>query len=477
MNIPEHGLSKAEIMMQLDAYKANDLPWNSGKVMAYVYDPGAEVHEVAREAYMKYLSESGLDPTTFPSVMRLETEVVRMIINLLRGDETVVGNMTSGGTESILLAMKSARDRARALKPEIKAPEMIVPRTAHPAFHKACAYFDIKPVIIGFDPKTFRADMNAMRAAVNENTIVMIGSAPGYAQGVVDPIREIAELAAEHDLWCHVDGCVGGLHLSIMRKMGYPIPDFDFSIPGVTTISTDMHKYGYAPKNASVVMYRNKDLRRYQFFACRQTTTYALINPTILSTKSGGPIAGAWATLNTVGEDGYAKIVKETQEATERLVAGINAIDGLRVLGKPDMCLFSFTSDTVNLFQVADEMKRRGGWYLQPQFSTEFSPYNLHITVNHSSVGFTDALLADLRVCVEQVRNSDSQIDIEGMREQIGQMLAADPVGAREMIFAMGGISGTELPDGMAMINTVLECLPDDLAEDLLTGYLNDLYK
>lgn len=476
MQIPAHGREKADIMSQLQAYKTGDLPWHSGRVMAYVYDPGAEVLDTARDAYMMYLCESGLDFTTFPSVMRLEREVVRMIINLLRGDEEVVGNMTSGGTESILLAMKTARDWARANRPEITEPEMILPRSAHPSFHKACAYFGIKPVIVGFDPKTFRADIDAMRAAINKNTLVLVASAPGYAQGVIDPITEIAALAREHGLWCHVDACVGGIHLSFMRKMGYPIPDFDFSIPGVTSMSTDMHKYGYAPKNASVVMYRNKDLRRYQFFACLQTTSYALINPTIMSSKTAGPMAGSWATLNKLGEDGYRNIVERTQKTAAALVAGINAIDGLRVLGKPDMCLFSFASDTVNLFQVAEEMGRRG-WYLQPQFSTAFSPYNLHITVNQSSVGVEDALLADLREAVEQVRNSPDHIDIETVRAQISGLIAADPENATETILAMAGVGGQGLPDSLAMINMVLECLPRPMAEELLTGYLNGLYQ
>ncbi len=476
MHIPETGRSREEIMQALEAYKAGDLPWKSGRVMAYVYDPGREVYDTARDAYMMFLSESGLDPTTFPSAMRLEREVVRMIINLVRGDEEVVGNMTSGGTESILLAMKTARDWARATRPEITAPEMILPRTAHPSFHKACVYFGIKPVIVGFDPVTFHADVKAMEAAINENTIILVGSAPGYAQGVVDPIEDIAALAEKHALWCHVDGCVGGIHLSFMRKMGYDTPPFDFSIPGVTTISADMHKFGYAPKNASIIMYRNKELRKHQFFACIQTTTYALINPTVMSTKTAGPMAGSWATLNMLGEAGYQKIVREVQEATDRLVAGVNAIEGLRVLGKPDMCLFSFTSDEINLFQVADQMHRRG-WYIQPQFSTELSPYNLHITVNHSSVNLTEALLDDLRASVDMVRNSTDQIPIATVREQVNALLAANPENATETILAMGGISGTELPESMAMINTVLECLPDPLAEDLLIGYLNDLFQ
>ena len=476
MQIPAHGREKADIMSQLQAYKTGDLPWHSGRVMAYVYDPGSEVLDTARDAYMMYLCESGLDFTTFPSVMRLEREVVRMIINLVRGDEEVVGNMTSGGTESILLAMKTARDWARENRPEITEPEMILPRSAHPSFRKACAYFGIKPVIVGFDPETFRADVDAMRAAINRNTLILVASAPGYAQGVIDPVTEIAALAREHGLWCHVDACVGGIHLSFMRKMGYPVPDFDFSIPGVTSMSTDMHKYGYAPKNASVVMYRNKDLRRYQFFACLQTTSYALINPTIMSSKTAGPMAGSWATLNKLGEDGYRNIVERTQKTAAALVAGINAIEGLRVLGKPDMCLFSFASDTVNLFQVAEEMGRRG-WYLQPQFSTAFSPYNLHITVNQSSVGVEDALLADLREAVEQVRNSPDHIDIETVRAQISGLIAADPENATETILAMAGVGGQGLPDSLAMINMVLECLPRPMAEELLVGYLNGLYQ
>lgn len=475
MQLPPKGRSKEEIFAQLEAYKANDLPWNSGKVMAYVYDPGQEVQEIAQAAYIKFLHESGLDPTTFPSVMRLETEVVRTIITLLRGEETVVGNMTSGGTESVMLAMKSARDWARKTKPHITEPEMVLPRTAHPCFHKACAYFDIKPVIVSFDPNTFRADVQAMKQALNKNTIIIAGSAPGYAHGVVDPIPEIAALAHEYDLWCHVDACVGGIHLSLMRELGYPVPEFDFSIPGVTSISADMHKFGYAPKNASVVMYRNKEYRKYQFFACLQTTTYGLINPTILSTKSGGPIAASWATLQALGQEGYYRIVREVQEAVQRLIAGVNAIEGLRVLGKPDMCMFSFTSDSINLFHVADEMKKRG-WYLQPQFSIDRSPYSLHVTVNHSSVRFTEELLADLRESVEQVKQCKDCIDIEGLRAQLNQMIEADPEQARSMILAMSGVSGAQLPDSMAMINAVLECLPDTLAEELLIEYLNDLY-
>ena len=475
MNIPERGRTKEDILQTLEAYGQGDLPWRSGRVMAYVYNPGKEASDVARSAYMMYLTENALDPTTYPSVMRLEREVVRMVINLLRGDENVVGNMTSGGTESILLAVKTARDWSRANRPGVDVPEMILPLTAHAAFHKAAAYFDVKPVIVGFDTQTYKADVDAMRRAINKNTILLVASAPGYAQGVIDPIDEIGALARERGLLFHVDACVGGIHLSFMRKMGYPLPNFDFTVPGVTSISADMHKYGYAPKNASVVMSRSKELRKYQIYSCRHTTIYALINPTVLSSKSGGPMAASWATLNFLGEEGYSKIIKATMDATEKLVAGVNAIPDLRVLGKPHMCMFSMASDTVNLFQVADEMHDRG-WYVQPQFSTDLSPPNLHITVNPSSVDLVNEFLEALRESVEAVKRSGVTLDPTVIKSQLDQMLVNLTPEGMQQILAMGGISGTKLPDHTALINTVLDNMPDAVVEELLTGYMNDLY-
>ncbi len=476
MNIPERGLPPEEIRNRLAEYKAGDLPWRSGRIMAYVYNPGEAAYETGRDAYMEYLTESALDPTTYPSVMRLEREVVRMLINLLRGDETVVGNMTSGGTESILLAMKSARDWARATRPEITAPEMVLPRSAHPSFHKACTYFGIKPVVVPFNPETFQVDPAVMREAVTPNTIVLVGSAPGYAQGVVDPIPEIAALAREHGLWFHVDACVGGIHLSFMREIGHDVPPFDWTVPGVTSMSTDMHKFGYAPKNASLVMYRSKEYRKYQIFACTQTATYVLVNPTVLSTKSGGPMASSWAILNCLGREGYKDIVREVQAATETLVTGINAIDGLRVLGKPDMCLFSFTSGEVNLFHVQNEMHSRG-WYIQPQLSTDCSPYNLHITVNQSSVPHVDQLLADLRASVEAVRAMENPVELETLRGQVQALVEQAGDRAAEQILALGGVSGTDLPDDMALLNSVMECLPHHVRDEMLVGYFNELFQ
>ena len=475
MHIPQHGLSKEEILRALQAFKSRDMDWKAGKVWCYVYSPGEDPAEVTREAYLSFLSENGLDPTVFPSLLKLETEVVRATINLLRGDSNAVGHLTTGGTESIMLAVKTARDRARAEHPEITQPEMILPRTAHAAFHKAAHYLCVKPVVVDIDPQTFKVRAEDMRRGITPNTILLVASAPSYSQGVIDPIAEIGSIAQETDLLYHVDACVGGLHLSFLRKLGYDVPDFDFSVPGVTSISTDLHKYGYAAKGCSAIMYRSKDIRKYQIFACTDTTGYTLINPTMLSSKTGGPMAGAWAILNFLGEDGYKKIVEEVQEATRKLIDGVNAMEDLQVLGEPAMCMFSFKSDTLNVYQLADEMSKRG-WYIQGQFSTPLTPRNLHISVNHGTVHNVEALLRDLRECVEIVKRS-APIDGEAIRAMVAAALQSpEPEAAFERLAATAGLTGTELPTEMALINEVLDALPDELCNVFLVNYFNDLY-
>jgi glutamate/tyrosine decarboxylase-like PLP-dependent enzyme len=474
MQIPKQGLSKEEVLSALQQYKSRDMDWKSGKVWAYVYDPGEEVADTIKQAYMMFLTENALDPTVFPSLLKLETEVVRMLANLLSGDQNVVGHVTSGGTESILLAVKTARDYARVAKPHIHAPEIVLPQTAHASFHKAAHYFGLRTVVTPFDPLTFRADVGAMREAITENTILLVGSAPCYSQGVVDPIAEIGALAQEKGLLFHLDSCVGGIHLSFMRKLGYAVPEFDFRVPGVTSMSADLHKYGYAAKGASVVLYRDKSLRRYQIYASTDTTAYTLINPTILSSKSGGPLAGAWAILHYLGEDGYLRIVKEVQDATHLLVEGINAIPGLRVLGNPDMCMFSFASDEINVYQLADEMKKYS-WYLQGQFSTPHSPRNLHVSVNHGTAAQVKDFLRDLQACVETVRQSPP-LDSDFIRAAVAALMENPSAEAIGNLWAMAGIQGGDLPEEMAFVNEFLDAMPDEYANLLLIEYFNDLY-
>lgn len=477
MRIPDKGLGREEIFAKLENYRENDMPWRDGRTWAYIYDPGRDAEEVIKQAYMMYLTENGLDPTVFPSALRLETELVAMAAAHLNGDENVVGNFTSGGTESIICAVKAARDFARAKRPHIKAPEILLPTTGHAAFHKAAHYLDVNVVTVPVDPVSFKADVDAMREAITPNTILLIGSAVSYAHGVVDPIRELGELALEKNVLLHVDACMGGFLLPYFRRLGAPVPDFDFRVPGVTSISMDLHKYAFAAKGASTILYRSKDLRKYQIYACSNWTGYTVVNPTVQSTKSAGPLAAAWAVLNFFGDEGYLEIARQVLDATRRIAEAIDSMDDLRLLGEPEMNLVAFTSDTVSVFHVIDEMKQRG-WYIQAQLEFQNSKENIHLSVNPASVKWVDALLADLRECVKSAKQLSSGALAAQIREAFGSLEPSALEGdAFAGLLGMAGVSGTALPDRMAEINEVLNALPVPMREKLLVEYLNELFQ
>ena len=477
MQIPRKPLTRDEVFSRLEAFRAHDTPWREGRTWAYVYYPGEEAEEVLKRAYTMYLSENGLDPTAFPSTLQLENEVVAMAIDHLKGDEHAVGNFTSGGTESLILAVKTARDYARDRRPQIREPELLLPTTAHAAFHKACHYLDVKPVLVPVDPQTFRVDPEAMRQAITPNTILMVGSAISYAHGVVDPIRELGQIALEHDLLLHVDGCMGGFLLPYFRRLGAPVPDFELNVPGVTSISMDLHKYAFAAKGASVILYRSKDLRKYQIYACSNWTGYTIINPTVQSTKSAGPLAAAWAILNYIGDEGYLEISRQVLEMTRRITEFVDAHPDLRLLGRPDMNLIAFTSDTVNVFHVIDEMKERN-WYIQPQLGFQSSRENIHLSINPGSRKWVEPFLKDLGECIAIAKQMKSGDLAAGIREMFANL---DPSTLTPEMFqqmlGMAGIQGSGLPDRMAEINEILNALPTKLRERLLVEFMNDLYR
>ena len=477
MRIPAKGISKGEIFERMEAYRAGDMNWRDGRTWAYIYDPGPEAEAVIKQAYMMFLSENALDPTVFPSVLRFENELVAMATAHLNGGDEVVGNFTSGGTESIMLAVKTARDYFRAQRPEIREPEIILPVTAHAAFQKAAHYLCLKPVLVPVDPVTFKADPEAVRQAITPNSILLVGSAVSYAHGVVDPIRELGQIALEHDLLLHVDACMGGFLLPYFRRLGAPVTDFDFSVPGVTSISMDLHKYAFAAKGASVVLYRSKELRRHQIYTCAQWTGYTVVNPTIQSSKSAGPLAAAWALLHFIGDDGYLEIARQVLDAARRIADAIDEMEDLRLLGRPEMNLVAFTSDTVSVFHIIDEMKARA-WYVQPQLDFRGSKENIHLSINPASVKWVDALLADLRVCVEKAKTMESGKVASMVRDAFSSI---DPSSFTEETFSqmlgMVGMQGGALPERMAEINEILNALPPQLREKLVTEFMNELLK
>jgi len=398
LKFPTHGMPKEKILQTMQDLRANDVKWHDGKVFSLVFHAGDEISDLLKEAYAMFFSENGLNPTAFPSLRRFETEVVAMTAALLGSDGSVVGNMTSGGTESLLMTVKTARDYARHKYPNICEPEMILPASAHPGLDKAGEYFDVKVIRTPID-KNFQADVAAMRAAITPNTILLVGSAPAYPHGIVDPIPEIAQLAQERNLLCHVDACVGGMMLPFVRRLGYPVTDFDFSVPGVTSLSVDLHKYGYAAKGASVILYRTRELRRAQIFVSTDWAGGIYASPTMTGTRPGGAIAAAWAIMNYLGEEGYLEIAEVVMKTTKKIQDGINRIDGIKIIGNPEMSVMAIASDKLNIYEVGDEMTLRG-WHLDRQ---QFPP-TLHVTVNYAHAQSADAFLSDLAESVAIVK-------------------------------------------------------------------------
>ena len=477
MGIPKQRLAKEAIFQRLEAFREQDLDWRSGRMFGYVFDPGREVMDVGKEAYTAFLSENGLDFTAFPSLLRLENELVAMAAGHLGGGPETVGNFTSGGTESIMLAVKAARDFYRERRPEVREPEMILPVTAHAAFHKAALYLGVRVVQVPVDGNTFRADVDRVREAVTPNTILLVGSAPSYAHGVVDPIRALGELARDKGLLLHSDACMGGFMLPYFRRLGHPVPDFDLGVPGVTSLSVDLHKYAYTPKGASLVLYRDPGLRKHQIFACSRWAGYSVVNNAVQSSKSGGPMAAAWAVLHFVGDEGYLEIARQKLEATHRILEGIERMKDLRITTRPDMCLVAFTSDTVDVFRVVDEMARRG-WYIQPAFAYGNSPAHVHLSINASNVGREDAFLEDLEAAVEAARGEGAPGLPPGLEQGLGDLdpAALDDAGLLRILDA-AGLQGEALPREMAGINRALNALPAELRERLLTAFVNEMFR
>lgn len=477
MKLPEKGCGKDEILQRLDAFKNNDVDWASGKVFGYVFDPGKEALEVGHRAYMKFLTENALDFTSFPSLYNFEKEIVEMAVHHLNGGEKAVGNFTSGGTESIILAMKAARDHARKHRPEITQPEMILPITAHAAFHKAAKYLNINIVPTGID-QNFRADVAEIEKAITPNTIVIVGSAPSYAHGVIDPIESMAKIALDNGILFHTDACVGGFMLPFYKRLGESVPGFDFSVPGVTSISMDLHKFAYTPKGASLVLYRDKELRKHQIFTCSHWTGYTIINNAIMSSRTGGPMAAAYAVLNYLGEEGYLDIARQKIGATKKLVEGVEKHQDLILMTNPDFCMFSFTSNTIGIFHLMDEMNGRG-WYIQPALSYGPSKYNIHLSVNRSNVEWVDAFLEDLYDAIEKVRSLPfgelgAALKKEFENKDIDAM--SDDEVAQLLEFGISNDNENDFPKEYASINEMLDAIPAKLRERLMIEYTNRIF-
>ena len=397
MQFPENSTSREDLTSRLREAISRDADWRGGKIFSLVYFAGDDVAEVLKEAYTTAFYSNGLGPAAFKSLKKFESEVVAMTAGLLSHPEAA-GNMTSGGTESILMAVKTARDWARTEK-GISNPQMVIPVTAHPAFDKAAHYLGVEVIHtpLGED---FRADVGAMRDAIIDNTILLVGSAPCYPFGAIDPIPEIAALAAGRGVLCHVDACLGGYLLPFVERLGRPVSaPWDFRVPGVTSISADLHKYGYSARGASVILYRDRELRRHQFFATSDWPGGLYGSPTLAGSRPGGAIAAAWAVLNYLGVEGYTRLARVVLDSTDALMDGINGIPDLHVIGDPDMSVVAFTSEALDIHAVADVLDE-AGWHPDRQQY----PASLHIMVTPAHEHAVQPFLAALEGAAERVR-------------------------------------------------------------------------
>lgn len=399
----KQGMPRDKIIAEMQEAHGKDVGWICGQSWGLVYHAGKDVDKVIEEAFQLFAHGNGLDPRAFPSLKKFETEVVAKAAALLNGGSEAVGTMTSGGSESLLMAVKSSRDQARHLKPGFTEPEIILPQSAHPALDKAAHYLGVKAVRTPLD-SGYRADLGAVRDAVNDNTIMLVGSAPAYPHGVIDPIEGLGELALEKNLNLHVDACLGGFFLPFLERSGYSIPLFDFRVPGVTSISADLHKYGYSAKGASTVIYRNSELRRYQFFVVTDWPGGLFGSSTVTGTRPGGPIAAAWAVLNYLGEEGYTRLVNEVMETTLILREGIEKTGRLEVLGDPAMSVFAVGSNHIDVYALADVMAEKG-W----QLGRQQLPPTLHLIVTPPHSAIRNRFLADLEESIQKVEGSSPE--------------------------------------------------------------------
>jgi sphinganine-1-phosphate aldolase len=408
--IPAEPRSREVLLAEMRELQERESPRaDGGFVSGAVYHGGAPHSRFLADVYAMHQHGNPLHSDVWPSLTRYEAEIVQMTATMLgadpddRSEARICGTVTSGGSESIFMAMKAYRDHARQER-GIRAPELVLPTTAHVAFDKACHYLGIRPVKIGLG-SDLRASVDEARRAVGRHTIALVGSAPGFPHGLIDPIEELSELARARGVGFHTDACLGGFVLPWARRLGYRVPRFHFELPGVTSMTADTHKFGYAPKGTSVVLYRGLELRRHQYFTAPDWPGGLYASPTAAGSRPGALSAACWAAMLSVGEAGYLDATRRILETARTIKDGIAGIPGLRVLGDP-LFVIAFVAEGFDVYRVLDVMSHKG-WSLNGLHR----PASVHlcVTLRHTEPGVAERFLADLRASVEEVRAAPAE--------------------------------------------------------------------
>ncbi|XP_036334273.1 sphingosine-1-phosphate lyase [Rhagoletis pomonella] len=400
LELPEHGLGHDEILQLVDKHlNIGHYNWREGRVSGAVYGFNEELVELITQVYGKTSYTNPLHPDIFPGVCKMEAEVVRMACTLFHGDANSCGTMTTGGTESILMACKAYRDYARETR-NVQRPNMIVPKTVHAAFDKAAQYFNIHIRYVDVDPKTLNVDVKAVKRAINSNTILLVGSAPNFPYGTIDDIEAIGALGVKYNIPVHVDACLGSFVVALTREAGYKIPPFDFAVNGVTSISADTHKYGFAPKGSSIILYSDHKYLNHQFTVTTDWPGGVYGSPTVNGSRAGGIIAACWATMMSFGHEGYLEATKRIVDTARYVEAGIRAVEGVFVFGKPATSVVAIGSNVFDIFRLSDALCKLG-WNLN---ALQF-PSGIHICITdmHTQPGVADKFLADFNGAVEEI--------------------------------------------------------------------------
>lgn len=399
MTMPEHGQPWAVLRDALKQKGRKDANWRDGRTAVYVFNAGEAVAEIQKEAYAAYMSENGLGPLAFPSLAQMERDVIDMALGLLHGPAGATGAMTSGGTDSITMAIKTARDFARAKGLGPGPANIVLPQSAHLAFDKACHLMDIEVRRVPLrQDGSYQADVAAMAMACDASTLMLVGSAPNFPHGIMDPIEALGAVASAREIWLHVDACVGGYFAPFARRNGVPVPPFDFEVEGVCSISADLHKYGYAAKGASTVLFRSEALYAFMPFDLKGWSGAPMKTPTLSGTRPGGAISAAWAIMNHLGVEGYCRLQGEVCDTRERIEEGVRAL-GFEVLGKPLLGLIAFRHPDVHSFAIYGELYKRG-WFT----SVTKEPPSLHLMLSPRHADYAEDYLLDLEASLSAVR-------------------------------------------------------------------------
>ena len=467
--IPKTGINEKDLFEYMENSMHSDIDWRSGKTFGAVYYPGDKYSKAISNAYIKYMHENAFDPQLFSSILTMENELVQQTASLFSSNQKLFGNLTSGGTESIFLSVLSARNWSNKQK-TIKNPEVILSSSAHPAFLKAMNFLRIKPVIVP-TKKDFNLNLNGFKEAINQNTILLVASAPAYPTGMIDPISELSNLALENKLLLHVDACIGGFLLSYLKKCNYNIPLFDFNLDGVSSLSVDLHKYAYAPKGSSVLLYRNDELRKQQFSVYPNWEGGIYGSTSFLGTKPGGIVAASWFALNHIGENGYIELTQKTMSATKVIYDFIQNSEHLSLIGNPIMSLIAFHSEKYDIYHIADELSNLG-WYI----GRLQNPRGIHLVVSQIHAdGAAENFIADLQSVLKSLSSSEIKNKIFKTTDALA-VNALKKVGYNSIKKTILGKTKSNKKSKKRLIYDLKSDLNLEESDDLFRSILSSLY-